>query len=84
MAACSADQSIDARKIEAALHWLDQLPGHRRDHRVQMHLLEPGPRGLELREAGGRGIRQLAAEDQERLAVDDELRPATLPFQRGG
>ena len=78
-----ADELIDRRPVEASLLGLDQLPRHRREHRIQMHGAQSRPDRRHVGGARGAGIAELAADEQDRLAVDDQLRRIALPAKRG-
>ncbi len=60
---------------------LNQFPAQRRDHGVEAHAGQLGPDGLHVVEAGRGGVVQLAAENQEWLAIDDELRGGAALFK---
>ena len=73
---------IDRRPVESPFHGLDQLPRHRREHRVEVHGAQPWPVGGHVAGARGAGIAKLAADQQNRLAVDDQLGRIALPTKR--
>ena len=74
------------------LRGLDQLPGHRHEHGVQLHRREPGEQRLRHGQAAGVRVAELAAEDDERFPVDDKAggaggvrhQPRDLGRGRGG
>ena len=73
-AAGEVDRAADEREVELVLARLHQLPVDRQQHRVQVHLAAPPQRVVEHAEVARRRVAQLAAEHEERFAVDVELR----------
>ena len=73
-----ADQAVHQREVEPPLHRLEQLPVDRGEDRVQAEAVQPGPDGRHVLQARRRGVAELAAEHQERLAVDHELHRVAL------
>ena len=69
------------RKSNCPSRGLDQLPGCGSEDRVEAELAEQRPELLQVLEVGCGGIAELAAEDQERRAVDDELLGRALGTQ---
>ena len=77
------NQAINEREIELAFLGLRQIPGHDRQHRIEVHAGEPGPDRPHILPAGSAGIVQFAGEGQKRLVVDDQLGDAAPLFQCG-
>ena len=73
-----AQQFIDRGPVEFSFGGLDEFPRHRREHGVEIHRLQARPVRAHVLRARGAGIAELAAQDQERLAVDDELLRAAV------
>ena len=78
--ACSSKPSME-RKSNCPSTRFDQFPGCGREDRVEPELAEQRPELLQVLEVGRGGIAELAAEDQERRAVDDELLGRALGTQ---
>ena len=83
MRARVAQQLIDRGPVEFSLGGLDEIPLDRREHGIEMHRLEARPVWAHVFRARCAGIAELAAEDQEGLAVDDQLLSAALLFETG-
>lgn len=79
------EQVIHRREVELSLRRFQQFPVHRREDRIQARLPEglPSVAAVHIGRAGGAGIRQLAAQDEERLSVEEEP-AARQPDRRGG
>ena len=75
------EKAIDEGEVECALGGLNQLPVQRGHDGVEVHGCHPGPDGLHEFEAGGGGVADFAAEDEEGLTVDDELGGRAAFFQ---
>jgi hypothetical protein len=75
------EQHVQGIPTEAALFRLDQFPAYRREHRVQVHLLEPRPVRRHVRLARCTRVPELTAEHQEWLAVHDQARGRALLLQ---
>src|SRR5208282_5327115 len=73
-------QAIDERKVILPFRWLDQFPGERRYYSVERDSRKARPKRLHVFQAGGTGIVKLAAEHQEGLAINDELRRGATFF----
>jgi len=67
----AGDESVDEREIELAFGGFEERPGDGGEYRVQVHGREARPDGLHVVEAGGGVVEQLAAEDEERLAIHE-------------
>jgi hypothetical protein len=67
------EQAVDRAPVELPFDRLDQFPGCRREDRVEPELAEQRPELLQIFQVGCSRVAELAAEDQERRAVDDEL-----------
>ena len=76
-----ANQPVDQAEVELALGGFEQGPGDRRQHGVEMHRGQPRPDRLHVVEARRRVVEDLAAQRQERLAVDDQLGRRAAFFQ---
>src|ERR1035441_5353223 len=77
----SLNQTVHQAEIEPPLLGLQQLPGHRGQHRVEVGGRDFGPERPHVLHAGGAGVVQFRAENQERLAVHDQLRGRAALFQ---
>ena len=75
------EKAIDEGEVECALSGLNQLPVQRGHDGVEVHGCHPGPDGLHEFQAGGGGVADFAAEDEEGLTVDDELGGRAAFFQ---
>ena len=75
------EQAVDRAEVELPFDRLDQFPGGRRQDRVEPELAEQRPELLQVLEVGGSRVAELAAADQERRAVDDELLGRALRTQ---
>ncbi len=78
------EEAVDESEVEDAFPGLDELPTERSDHGVEVDGGQLGPDGLHVVEAGGGGVVQFAAEDEEGLAVDDELGGRAALFEMRG
>ena len=78
VAAGRFDEAIDEREVELAFARLDEVPIRGDEHRVEIQLHQPRPDRLHRFERRGGGIAEFAADDEKRLAVDDELRRGAL------
>ena len=67
------DGSVHQAEVELAFFGFGQVPANRRERGIKMISGKFGQYGRHVIEAGGSGIVQFAAEDQERLAVNDQL-----------
>jgi hypothetical protein len=74
-------QAVDEGEVECALGGLDQLPAEGGDDGVEAHGGQLGPDGLHIVQAGRGGVMEFAAENEEGLAVDDELRGGAALFK---
>jgi hypothetical protein len=75
------DHAVDDREVEPPLDRLDLVPADRGQHGVEVQGLQGGPLGRQIVQVRGAGIAQFAAQDQERLAVDQQLGGVALPGQ---
>ena len=81
VAARVGEELVEAREVEAAFFRLDELPVDGSEHRVHVELGELRPERPEIGGVGGGGVAELAAADQERLPVHDQLDGAALATQ---
>ena len=69
-----SEKAIDEREIVLAFDRLNEFPTERGDNGVETHGGKLRPQRLHVGEAGRRRVVQFAAQNEERLAVNDELR----------
>ncbi len=77
------DQPVERREVEPPLVRLDQVPVDGSQHRVHVELGEPGPETFEVGGVRSRGVAELAASNQERLPVHDQLGGGALSAEVG-
>ena len=67
------DHAVDEREVELALLGLEQAPIDDGKDGIEVHFDQRGPYPPQVLQAGGSGILQFSREEQERLAVHDQL-----------
>ena len=65
---------IKDAEVEFPLRRLDQFPGDRSQNRIQVRVRKLEQNGIGLFSRAGSRIAKLTAKNQERLAIQDELR----------
>lgn len=75
------DPVIQYRKIEPSLDRLDLIPGHRHQHCVELPTRERRQDRVGRRGGSRRGVLEFPAADQERSAVQDQLRGTAYQTQ---
>src|SRR5262249_29664396 len=75
------DERIDRAPVEAPFGRLDQLPGNRCQHRVEVHLPQAGPMRSHVARTRGTRITELPTQHEEGSVVDDQLLRGTLALQ---
>nr|GEU28687.1 hypothetical protein [Tanacetum cinerariifolium] len=78
-----ADQAFERLEVVHARLRLDLVPLDRRQHRVDADGFQYRPLALEVLEVGSGRVTKLAAEDQQRLPIDDQVRGRAMFFQMG-
>ena len=78
------EESVDEGEVVGAFGGLDELPCERGDDCVEAEGGHAGPDGLHVVERGGGGVEELSAEDEEGIAVDDELSGLAVGFEAWG
>ena len=83
MAARLVEQAVHRAEVERSLGGLDQLPRDGREDRVEVQGIEQRPEPRQGAGIGGGGVTELAAEDEEGGAVNDELGGGAARDQMG-
>ena len=72
---CDVDPMIQNAEVEASFNRFSLFPGNGHEHRIHVHLGDPGKDSVCLRYCPCGRISQLPSQDLIGLPVDDQLTP---------